>query len=163
MHSTEIPITEWWDPPWDTYDVPLSPNLDDPDAPDHDTWWAAYEHLWMLRHIMTGQAEYVPSHFQHQLTTGAENWCFECEDVHPPGHHTDPEPCLCTYVRHSARLVWGTLGKRVLAHDVVIATGFQIKPWCVHHGESRRDRWVDVPTGLPWETTLGPDETENHR
>lgn len=70
MNSTDLPITEWWDPAWDVYDVPGSP-YDDSDAP-HDVWWAAYEHLWMLRHVMTGRAEYTPSHFQHQLTTGSE-------------------------------------------------------------------------------------------
>lgn len=161
MHSNDLPITEWWDPQWDTYDVPLSPNLDDPDAPDHDIWWAAYEHLWMLRHIMTGQAEYVPSHFQHQLTTGAENWCFECEDVHPPGQHTDPEPCLCSYALFTTRFSLDDFRGPIIRR-VVLGSYFTIHRACLHHGELNRvyPPRPDLPWDRPWETTLGPDETQ---
>lgn len=150
MHSNDLPITEWWDPQWDIYDVPLSPDLDDPDAPDHDTWWAAYEHLWMLRHIMTGQAEYVPSHFQHQLTTGAEN----CGYSVAPG---PPIPCCCPYAQHVARMALPAKPgqRRVERILYVAATYFLINPRCIHHGEPRRE-WAL----LPWETTLGPDETQ---
>lgn len=107
-HSHRLPITEWWDPAWDVYDVPGSPDVDDPDAPGHDVWWAAYEHLWMLRHIMTGRAEYTPHHFQHQLTTGAELCKCGCDGANcgQPGcrWHFPTGRCRCVWdVTHATQ------------------------------------------------------------
>lgn len=71
MHSSELPVTEYWDPAWDVYDVPLSPwtGFGGPEVPA-EVWWAAYEHVWILSWIRHGTEAYIPFHYQHQLTTG---------------------------------------------------------------------------------------------
>jgi len=73
MNSKDLPVTEYWDPEFDVYDVPLSPFEDFGAVPleDHvELWWAAYEHQWLLGWIMSGEAAYIPARFAHQLTTG---------------------------------------------------------------------------------------------
>ncbi len=67
MHSTDLPVTDYWDPEWDVYDVPFSPA---DDGVDWDVWWAAYCHLWDLRWVMDGYAEYRPDFRGRELTTG---------------------------------------------------------------------------------------------
>lgn len=78
MKSTDLPVTEFWDPEWDVYDVPLGP-FDD--GVEVDVWWAAYEHVWMLSWIQHGTEAYIPFHYQHQLTTGCR--CREAPGWYP--------------------------------------------------------------------------------
>lgn len=90
MKSTDLPVTEWWDPEWDLYDVPLSP-FDD--GVDVETWWAAYEHLWMLSWVLHGTEAYIDVHYQHQLTTGIPEGC-TCRDA-PGWYPGRPAAALC--------------------------------------------------------------------
>jgi hypothetical protein len=65
MLASDLPVTEYWDPHWDVYDVPLCPQ-----ASSDPAWWPAYEHQWLVGWIMDGSAPYIPANFQHQLTGG---------------------------------------------------------------------------------------------
>lgn len=96
---------------------------------------------------------------RRQLTTGAENWCFECEDVHPPGQHTDPEPCCCSYRLFTTRFSLDDFRGPIIRR-VVLGSYFTISERCIHHGGYLRDHWIDGSTDQPWENTLGPDETQ---
>lgn len=167
MDSKDLPVTEWWDPEWEVYDVPLSPF--EGDRVDVDTWWAAYEHGWILGWILHGTAAYIPFHFQHQLTTGAElctctvtaydtGTMFSYRRVDNPGcryHHTGPIPapapfprygtapaCMCLY---GVRRVEGAPGPyaivnmtaRYKRHEWGV-WAFKIHPRCPHHGDDVR-------------------------
>lgn len=77
MHSSDLPVTEWWDPEYDVYDVPNSPYDPQPvgstgavTSAEFDTWWTAYDFLWDLRWVMHGSAEYRPDFRGRELTTG---------------------------------------------------------------------------------------------
>lgn len=100
MNSSDLPITEWWDPEYDVWDVPGSPyDAQAPgemagDLPDWSfaVWWAAYDHVSEVGYIMTGERWYAPPNlYAHQLEARA----------YPgqPTHHSAPpvRPCSCAY------------------------------------------------------------------
>lgn len=121
MLSTDLPITEYWDPEWDVYEVPLSPfngpgsQLEVP----YEIWWAAYEHDWVLGWILDGTAWYAPHHWQNQLTTG------HCRDDGPPYLGAWPWPCTCEYFVFDCP--WPARW--------AIASGFRIHSDCPQHGD----------------------------
>jgi hypothetical protein len=78
-HSSELPITEWWDPENDVWTVPSGPyDYQDvgagmPPAEMFDAWWVTWDFVSEVDYIMTGSRYYAPDDlYQHQLTTGAE-------------------------------------------------------------------------------------------
>lgn len=97
MLSTELPITEWWDPEWDVYDVPLSPftgagaELEVP----YDVWWAAWSHIWTLDWITTGTAWYAPHNWQNQLEPARRPPSWYPGQPEPPRHRF--RACTCSY------------------------------------------------------------------
>ena len=161
--SKDLPITEYWDPEWDVYDVPLSPfegNV------DHEIWWAAYEHTWILDWILMGEAAYIPFRFDHQLTTGADRVPDVCRcrtelvdggSQYGVAHVRDPRctihpgelsrcpvavrppACIC---RYGVARVDGAPGPWAMFEPFGRYPGrrwgtrcFQIDPRCVHHGD----------------------------
>ena len=122
MNSTDLPVTDWWDPEWDQYDVPLVPQHD-PDDPaevriaDTNAWWAAYDHVETIKHITTGQRWYGPDNFYaHQLTAGPAS---------VPYLGAWPWPCSCEYVVFDCP--WPARW--------AIASGFRIHSDCPQHGD----------------------------
>lgn len=113
MLSTELPVTEWWDPDpdWPVYDVPGSP-----EGAPHDLWWAAYNHVWYLEWIMTGSAWYSPHPWQNQLTAGPASVSYL---------GAWPWPCSCEYVVFDCP--WPARW--------AIASGFRIHSDCPQHGD----------------------------
>lgn len=154
MHSSELPITEWWDPEWDVYDVPLTPNdgwwQDNPTPEQCDTWWAAYAHLWNIRWVMCGSAEYRPDFRGRELATGEpvagwlghrdlcpSQWGERCDCADP----LPAVPCLCWYwtEAYGLRVSIRDPQQRHTYDDMPAeCTGFQINPQCRHHGERAR-------------------------
>lgn len=135
MHSSELPVTEWWDPDEEVYDVPHTPRGAFWEYPypqqEVDDWWAAYSHLWDLRWIMHGSAEYRPDFRGRELTTGHSELCddvalfWERRECVPdcPRHRAPLAPCTCHYYRHGCGSVW------------LIGSNFVINRTCPHHGD----------------------------
>ena len=98
MHSSELPITDWWDPEWDVYDVPSSPY--DVQRPGEkaealpealfDAWWEAYDHTAEVAYIMTGSRWGWPDNLHARQLT---------QHAYPgqPATRTKPpvKPCCC--------------------------------------------------------------------
>lgn len=126
MHSSELPVTEWWDPDpeWEVYDVPGSP-----ESVPHEIWWAAYQHLWVLEWITTGSAWYSPHPWQHQI-----------EPPRPPYLGRWPWPCSCAYAYLCCGLIVDTFEAVQFLREFGYAvghsaTGFIIHSDCPQHGD----------------------------
>lgn len=112
MLSTELPITEWWDPEWDVYDVPIAPE----NVP-YDVWWPAYFHQAMIEYITTGRTWGWPDGIlMRQLTAGPAS---------VPYLGAWPWPCSCEYVVFDCP--WPARW--------AIASGFRIHSDCPQHGD----------------------------
>lgn len=172
MNSADLPVTEWWDPEWDVYDVPGSPYDPQPAGctdpvgeADFDAWWAAYEHCWILGWITNGTAPYIPFQFQHQLTTGPA-----VLDITEAGAVLERilrelATCRCHY---DLRPVDGITGMFELDpfrhgwHRGVYA--FRIDPRCPHHGDARLADHLEVAERGFWayEGVLDATERRGH-
>lgn len=191
MHSTDLPVTEWWDPEWDVYSVPLSPFEDRGSVPleDHvETWWAAYEHQWLLGWIMSGEAAYIPSKFQHQLTTGGEVTPTQCTCYYAGStwhdgpmvreYHLEQNPdcplhwapswlapCMCRYGLRHVDGIPGTHPLDPFRHAWKRGVyAFRIHPGCPHHGENLREhpwREMEADEAAYW-TVLDDNERRGH-
>lgn len=157
MHSSELPVTEWWDPEWDVYEVPgyaLQDTIE-----DFDLWWLTWDFTAEIGYIMTGDRFYSPPNlYQHQLISGhyrdcptyggglCDGTCWIAYHKQQPYAHAQPverfgrpPACMC---RYGHRVVPGIPG----THEMdpfregwrrgVYA--FRIHPKCPHHGDVRR-------------------------
>lgn len=142
MNSTDLPITDWWDPDWGVYDVPSSPydvqEVGDTSAVTEQhwmVWWTAYDHNAEVVYIMTGSRWGWPDNLlTRQLTRHA----------YPgqPSTRTRPpvKPCTCEYRPPDWWLIEGS--------GVVMLAGsrFMRDPACPHHGLPRpsiEELWND--------------------
>jgi hypothetical protein len=134
MNSADLPITEWWDPEWDVYDVPGS--LYDQDSPAaHSIWWTCYEHVAMVEWIMTGRSwgwPDKPKELERHAYPGQ------------PSTRTKPpvKPCTCEY--HCARWVLPLQFLETRTRTLIDVLGLHgiswitINPDCPQHGEAVR-------------------------
>lgn len=153
MNSTDLPVTEYWDPELGYYDVPIAA-----DGVPYDVWWPAYEHIAEIEWITTGRTWGWPDGlFGRQLTTGIE--ICTCIEV-PYGDHEgqfagyeyfdDPncrfphqaptEPsCSCQY--HAMRWVLPLSYVETLRHTIIDVRGLHTITWfsivdaCPQHGD----------------------------
>ena len=145
MLSTDLPVTDWWDPEWDVYDVPIAP-----DNVPHIVWWEAYYHLAMIEYITTGRTWGWPDGIlTRQLTTGHDplcpaitaGWECDCRDEGPsPYLGRWPWPCSCAYIYLCCGLIAdsvdGVQFLKEFGYDVGhSATGFIIHSDCPQHGD----------------------------
>lgn len=127
MLSTDLPVTEWWDPEWDQYDVPSYPE----DSLPFELWHACYMHQAWLEWLMTGRTWGWPDGLlARQLEPARRPPSWYPGQPDPPRVRVDR--CCCLYIRH---YLLGTPPPGVeIVVNPVIATAFLIDEQCTHHG-----------------------------
>lgn len=141
MLSTELPITDWWDPEYDVYDVPLCPQGDYDDPDETEAWWAAYDHLETVRHIMTGRRWYSPDNFYaHQVEPPRRppSWYPGQPEQRPPRIR----PCTCFYGLRTvpdAPRPWEDVRTPGIRRRRFYTRCFVIVWDCPHHGDDLLD------------------------
>lgn len=162
MHSTDLPVTEWWDPADDVHDVPPCPQGDG--RTDATLWTEAFLFSATIGWIWADYDGYW-GRWTRQLTTGADVWDITTHDaehcticlylVGPLFHDWDwVEPCSCEYALHQTvwypthRIDIPGVGMRGAAYT------FRIDPDCHWHGVAALARtYLDV---------LDEDERRNY-
>lgn len=144
MLSTDLPVTEWWDPEVDYYGVPMSPTGHGPAA--EAAWWPAFVHLAEIEWIMTGRTWGWPDGlFARQLTTGHDplcpaitaGWECDCRDEGPPYLGAWPWPCSCAYYRSRTHFshVETLTGSLIPTYGLPGISWFIIHSDCPQHGD----------------------------
>lgn len=117
MNSTDLPVTEWWDPEFGYYDVPIAA-----EGVPYDVWWSAYEHIAEIEWITTGRTWGWPDGlFARQLTTG---WDFDPSPNQALAYLAPPR-CTCLPVWEDNGDGWA----------VSSTSCYTINPACAHHGD----------------------------
>lgn len=146
MNSTDLPVTEWWDPEFGYFDVPIAA-----DGVPYDVWWPAYEHIAEIEWITTGRTwGWIDGLFARQLTTGDDVYdvqrhdpadCNICRPFIGPLFVVAgvPKPCTCEY--HAMRWVLPIPFIETLRHTILDVGGLHAASWitinpaCPHHGD----------------------------
>jgi hypothetical protein len=173
MHSSELPVTEYWDPADDVYAVPPCPQGSGYD--DADTWteaflfsatiewiWADYDGYWgpWTRELTTGcRCRDKPGWYPGRPDNPAcpvHGRCPRPSD--PVGFETPPPPCTCRYgLRKIADAPgpWEEIRNPGIRRTVLFTRCFLIDRDCTHHG----DATLTYPRF--WDT-LDEDERRGH-
>ena len=181
MHSSQLPVTEWWDPADDVYSVPPCPQGSG--YGDADTWTEAFLFAAMIRWIWSDYDGYW-GRWTRQLTTGDDVTPTQCACYYAGStwhegpmvreYHLEQNPdcplhwapswlppCTCHYGLHTAQLPYQVDRTRVRRRLVVLGSYFTIDPWCPHHAPVRAGGWEAFPD-RPADDVLDEDERRGH-